>query len=347
MKAANDTVSAKDIALYSVIPGVRDTQLYLEPTYLQAVRRVAQLAGEHGFEGTLLHTNFHALDPWMLAPTVLAATDRLVPLVALQPSGMSPHVAARLLIAAAHLYGRRVDVNMVTGATRDELRAVGDSLEHDARYQRAREFLLVLKAIFDAEGEPIDWQGDHYSYERLQLEPAMPSQLRPRIFVAGSSPAGVALAQDAADVAVAHPSPCAEFAAEFAVPLRQEHAELQLAIRIGIMARERSEQAWAEANERFQPNRLGELKTIRKTRSESTWVRTLARRSLEEDLHDEVFWLGPYRWAMSYAPYFVGSYDAVAAYLRRYASAGVRHVLLDGPFTEEDFAHTAEVFARL
>jgi alkanesulfonate monooxygenase len=347
LRVRGETMDAKDIALYSVIPGVRDTGLHLEPTYPEAVRRVAELAGENGFAGTLLHTNFHALDPWMLAPTVMAATDLLVPLVALQPNGMSPHVVARMLIAAAHLHGRRIDLNIVAGATSDELRAIGDDLDHDARYARAREFLAVLKAILEAEGEPVDWQGDHYRYDQLQIEPAIPSQLRPRIFVAGSSPAGVALARDAADVAVAHPPSCAEFEAEFAVPLRRERADLQLAIRIGVVARERTEEAWATANERFQPNRLGEIKTARKTQSESTWVRTLAQRSLEEDLCDEVFWLGPYRWAMSYAPYLVGSYDAVAAYLGRYARAGVRHVLLDGPFTEEEFAHTAKVFTRL
>jgi alkanesulfonate monooxygenase len=335
------------VELYSVVPGVRDTHLHLDPHYPDAIRRAARLANDNGFAGTLLHTNFHALDPWMLAPMVITATDSLAPLIALQPSGISPHVVARFLISAAYLYERRIDLNIVAGAAGDELASIGDDLDHDGRYARAKEFLAVLNAIFQANGEPVDWQGDHYRYKHLQLEPVMPEHLRPRIFVAGSSSAGAALALEAANVAVAHPPPCEDFQAQFAAPLNNARDDLQLAIRVGVLARQSAEEAWAEANQRFQPNRLGELKTIQKTKSDSTWVKTLAQRSLETDVCDEVFWLGPYRWSMSHAPYLVGSYEAVAGYLSRYANAGVSHVLLEGPFSELEFAHTAEVFERL
>ena len=94
---------------------------------------VARWADASDFRGLLLYTDNTVLDPWTLAQLVIERTGKLVPVVGTQPMYMHPYAAARMVSTTAFLYGRRVDINLVTGGNPADSTAIGCRLEHQER----------------------------------------------------------------------------------------------------------------------------------------------------------------------------------------------------------------------
>jgi alkanesulfonate monooxygenase len=58
----------------------------------------------------------HALvDPCLVSQVILQNTKKLCPLVAVQPAYMHPYAVAKIVSSLAHLYERRIYLNMVVG----------------------------------------------------------------------------------------------------------------------------------------------------------------------------------------------------------------------------------------
>src|SRR5260370_37867172 len=159
---------------------------------LQVFTEFAQRAERYGMDGLLAfynHFNFH---PWAVAATVLQHTKAITPLIALQPNAQAPFTAAKLIWSLATLHQRRIDVNLITGATKEELEQIDEQLGHDERYERATEYMTVVRALLCAD-EPLVHDGRYYRYRSLRLHSRLDPELRPRVFLAGSSPAGQAV----------------------------------------------------------------------------------------------------------------------------------------------------------
>src|SRR4051794_8768827 len=187
--------------------------------YLPRLTETARTCEDAGWRGILVPQNLHEVDPWLIAGHLASVTDRLVPLVALQPASMPPHTAAALAAAYATMYGRPLYFNLVAGAREDELRATGDLLDHDRRYDRMRAYGRLLRALLH--GETVDEDNDWYTYRTFRLEPCPQILTDCKIFVAGSSTAGLATARELADVVVTHPTPYQEWRRDFCTPLRE------------------------------------------------------------------------------------------------------------------------------
>jgi alkanesulfonate monooxygenase len=257
---------------------------------------------------------------------------------------MPPHTAAACAAAFAALYQRPLHFNLVAGARGDELARVGDALSHDRRYDRLREYATVLKALLG--GEEVSFAGEHYRFERHRLAPVPDVLAGCRVFVAGSSEAGIAAAAAIADVAVTHPAPFGSWRDEHLPRLREAGFDGELGIRIGIVCRPARDEAWAVARERFPASWRGRQETLLKTRSSNAWARDLAllATTQEEDSQpsdpSDPFWVGAFASGLASAPFLVGSYDDVATALAEYLDAGVRHVLLTA-VDPADYDHTA------
>jgi alkanesulfonate monooxygenase SsuD/methylene tetrahydromethanopterin reductase-like flavin-dependent oxidoreductase (luciferase family) len=304
---------------------------------------LARRAETYGMDGLLVFYNHQNFDPWVIAATVLEHTSDITPLVALQPYALPPFTAAKLIHNLTVLHGRRLDLNLITGAAKDELGQVTDQLGHDERYQRAVEYATVVRGLLGS-NEPFSHEGAFYRYRGLKTQTELPPEHRPRLFVAGSSEAGRNAAADVADVSVTHPEPVTSFAGDFATPAR---AGLRTGIRIGLLARATDEEAWLAAREQYPSDRLSHLKTVMRQKSESDWSRRLANLALADETYDDVYWTGAYRAGKGSAPLLVGSYERVAEYLDRYLELGISYVLLGGIFTDEEFRHNAAVLSRL
>ncbi|MEV6044030.1 LLM class flavin-dependent oxidoreductase [Streptomyces xanthochromogenes] len=314
-----------------------------EPDPKGRVVRIAQRAETYRMDGLLIFYNHQNFDPWVIAATVLQNTSTITPLVALQPYALPPFTAAKIIHNLTVLHGRRLDLNLITGAAKEELDQVQDQLSHDERYQRAIEYATVVRSLLSS-NKPFFHEGAFYQYRGLKTETELPPEQRPRLFVAGSSKAGREAAAAVADVAVTHPEPLASFASDFATP---ERAGLGTGIRVGLLARATDEEAWLAAREHFPSDRLSHLKTVMRQKSESDWSRRLARLTLAGGTYDDVYWTGAYHAGKGSAPLLVGSYERVAEYLGRYLALGVSNVLLGGLSAEEEFRHSAVVLSQL
>lgn len=331
---------------YSVVPSIGDTARHLRSDYRGSVIASVQLAEEFGYVGTLVHYNFRGVDPWSLVPIIFDATTTLTPLIATPANAAPPHTVARQVVSAAAIHGRRVALNLIAGADPAELASINDHLDHDARYARVQQHIEIMLCLLDHAGEPTTVCGEHWRYDGFTLTPDMPAELRPEVFVAGSSPAGRAVAARVADVAVTHTiDPTATEINDFVSAARS--AGLHMGMRVGILAREDPLEAWSVAEARFPADRRSTLVAAQKLRSNSHWMRSLAEQAFRPDSDSSRTWLGGFVSAKSHAAYLVGGYDEVAETLGAYRDLGFSRLLLDGPFDEPEFRHTNEVFLRL
>jgi len=163
--------------------------------YLRDVITVARWSDAAQCEGMLIYTDNGLVDPWALAQAVIAHTERLAPLVAVQPIYMHPYSVAKLVATLGFLYGRRVYLNMVAGGFKNDLEALGDPTPHDERYARLVEYTTVIQQLLATPG-PVSFEGRYHRMTNVRLTPALPAGLMPGVFVSGSSDAGLAVSYD-------------------------------------------------------------------------------------------------------------------------------------------------------
>ena len=314
---------------------------------LPLVTEVAQRADRYGVDGLLAFYNHRNVDPWAVASAILGNTKNVTALVALQPLAVPPFTAAKLVHSLTRLYRRRIDLNLITGAAKEELVQLDDRLDHDERYERSVEYATIVRALL-ASDEPLIHEGRYYRYLGLRTYSALSPEEMPRIFVAGSSEASRRAAARVADVAVTHPEPVSMFAETFRDRTESEAGPgPRTAIRVGLIARPTREEAWSTARSQYPADRFAQLKTEMRKKSENDWSRRLATLSTEDGTYDDVYWTGVFRADRGSLPMLVGDYGQVADYLGRYLALGVSVVLLGGLLTEEDFRHAGVVLSAL
>lgn len=308
--------------------------------YVQNVIDVARWSEQYGCEGILVYTDNSLVDPWLVAQIILQNTARLCPLVAVQPIYMHPYSVAKMVSSLAHLHQRRLYLNMVAGGFKNDLLALNDTTPHDQRYRRLIEYTTIIKRLLTESG-PVSFHGEFYAIDKLKLQPALPAELVPGIFISGSSEGGLEAARAIGAVAVRYPKPpsdCTDVA---------RCDGLEYGIRVGVIARDRSEDAWNIAHQRFPPDRRGELthQLAMKT-SDSVWHRQLSETAVHTHNGDGPYWMHPFETYKTFCPYLVGSYEEVARELRRYLNLRDRKVILDIPPSEEELRHVSLAFEQ-
>jgi alkanesulfonate monooxygenase len=304
--------------------------------YLQNIADVARWSEEAGCKGILVYADNSIADPWLVSQMIIQHTTSLSPLIAVQPVYMHPYSVAKMISTFGFLHQRRVYLNMVAGGFSNDLKALNDPTSHDRRYDRLVEYALIIKQLLD--GGPVSFAGEFYQTENLCLSPSLPAELFPGIFVSGSSSAGLAAAQAIGAVAVQYPTPVEEY--EKAPP----PTDLTCGIRLGIIARERSAEAWQIAYDRFRADRRGQLAHQLATKiSDSVWHKRLS--SISQKANDATedernpYWLVPFQFNQTNCPYLVGNYERVAQELARYMAVGYRKIILDIPPNGKELSH--------
>lgn len=306
--------------------------------FRDGVADVGRWSERHGFSGSLIYSDNRLVDPWMVAQLLTEDTERLIPLVAVQPAYMHPYTVATLVSSLAWLHGRRTYLNMVAGGFRNDLKALNDPTPHDRRYDRLVEYTRIVMDLLEGT-VPATFQGEFYRVTDLKLSPPLPPELLPDVFVSGSSEAGLRAGDALGARPVAYPKP----------PGRQEPApaspERMPGLRVGIIARPDRRDAWQVAHQRFPANRKGQLmhRMARKV-SDSVWHQELSEIADERAAAEDPYWLVPFENYATMCPYLVGSYDDVADELGRYLELGYRTFLLDIPREEDDLAHASAAF---
>lgn len=304
------------------------------------LRDVARWSEEAGCEGILVFSDNKQLDPWLVSEVILESTERLCPLVAVQPAYMHPYTVAKMLASFAFLHARRLYLNMVAGGFKNDLLALNDPTPHDERYARLIEYTRIIQRLVRGTA-PVDFSGRYYQVSNLKLTPRVPPEFLPGVLVSGSSEAGREAADQLGATAVEYPQPSTEYAGA-APPQAGSRG-----IRIGVIARGRDEQAWTVARERYPEDRKGQLThELAMKVSDSRWHRQLSELD-EAQSDDSPYWLVPFRNYKAMCPYLVGSYERVADEITGYVAAGYSTFILDEPAGAAEMEHVAAVFERV
>jgi alkanesulfonate monooxygenase len=323
------------------------------PPTVAYLSQIARAAEDLGFVGALTPTGAWCEDAWLTTAMVSQNTERLKFLVAFRPGFVSPTLAAQMASTFQRQTGGRLLLNVVTGGESHEQRAYGDFLDKDARYRRTGEFLDVVRGLW--EGKTVDLHGEHLQVEDAKLA-RVPDPV-PEVYFGGSSPIAGEVAAKYVDVYLTWGEPPAQVAEKIAWIrglAAKEGRTLRFGIRLHVITRDTSEQAWAEANRLlagFDPETVRSVQAGL-ARSESEGQQRMlalhgggARDGLE--IHPNL-WAGIGLVREGAATALVGSHEQVAERVEEYARIGFDEFILSGyPHLEEAWRVGEEVLPLL
>lgn len=312
------------------------------PASLAYLTQLAQAADDLGYDGVLTPTGAHCEDAWIVTAALIAATRRLRFLVAFRPGLVSPVLAAQMAATFQRLSGGRLLLNVVTGGSDAEQRGYGDVLGHDQRYARAEEFLDVVREAWS--GVPFDYVGKYHEISGGHLR--QPPDPTPRIYFGGSSDAALDVAARHADTYLTWGEPVPSVA-EKVERVRERAAklgrEIRFGLRIHVLSRDTSEQAWAAADRLIAglddqtvaagQRRLQSLQSEGQRRMLALHGGDRSRLLVAPNL-----WAGIGLVRGGAGTALVGSHEEVAERIGEYRAAGIEEFVLSGyPHLEEAY----------
>ena len=323
-------------------------------TDLDYLSQIARAADQLGYYGALLPTGKSCEDAWIVASTLVPLTERLRFLVAVRPGLQPPTLAARMTATLDRLSGGRLLINVVTGGDPVENKGDGIFMSHAERYEVTREFLLAYKALLA--GETVTTSGKHIRIEGGQLLYPPLQTPTPPLYFGGSSEDAIDVAAETIDKYLTWgepPAMVAEKIAKVKAAARRHGRKISFGIRLHVIVRETSEEAWAAAD-----RLIANLDDATIAKAQAIFARMdLVGQSRMSALHGgrrDKLVVGPNLWAGvglvrgGAGTALVGSADEVAARMEEYRAAGVDSFILSGyPHLEEAYRFAELVFPRL
>jgi alkanesulfonate monooxygenase len=302
---------------------------------------IAGAAERLGFAAALTPTSSWCEDAWVMTAALTQLTRRFKFLVAFRPGLQSPTVAAQMAATFQRVSGGRLLLNVVTGGDDVEQRRFGDHLGKTARYARAGEFLHIFRELWS--GEAVDFTGEHYDVRGAQI---VPHPVWPDVYLGGSSSAALDVAASHADVYLTWGEPPEAVAEKLdRVRERAEAAgrELRFGIRLHVIARDTSAEAWAKAErllEGLEPEAIERAQAIQPASQSEGQRRMVALHNGRTDALE----VSPNLWAGvglvrgGAGTALVGSHEEVADRIAEYHDLGVGEFILSGyPHLEEAY----------
>ncbi len=316
--------------------------------------QVAQAADQLGYYGVLLPTGRSCEDSWVVASAVAPQTKNLRFLVAVRPGLQSPSVAARMAATLDRITDGRLLVNVVTGGDPAENKGDGIFTAHDQRYDLTREFLDVWKSLLA--GETVNYQGKHIQIEDGRLFYPPVQKPHPPLYFGGSSDAGIDVAADLVDTYLTWGEPPADVAGKLSVVGAASAArgrKLNYGIRLHVIVRETTEQAWEAARELISFVDDDIIATAQKTFSRMDSVGQRRMAALHGGNRDKLevspnLWAGVGLVRGGAGTALVGDPETVAERMREYMALGIGTFIMSGyPHLEEAYRFAELVLPRL
>ncbi len=220
---------------------------------LPYLRQIASSADELGYEGVLIPTGRSCEDPWVIASSLIGATQRLRFLVAVRPGLHQPALAARMASTFDRLSGGRLLVNLVTGGDRAELEGDGVFLPHDKRYEQSTEFIRIWREILARSHDSgvVNFDGDHLQVKGAKLLFPPVQVPHPPVWFGGSSESAHDLASRYVERYLTwgeKPEDVAKKVADVRARARAQGRKIDFGIRLHVIVRETEDEAWAAAD---------------------------------------------------------------------------------------------------
>ncbi|MCE2575250.1 FMNH2-dependent alkanesulfonate monooxygenase [Komagataeibacter sp. FNDCR2] len=216
---------------------------------LAYLQQVARAADSLGFYGVLIPTGRSCEDSWVVASALVPTTERLNFLIALRPGLLSPTLAARMTSTLDRLSGGRLRINIVTGGDPKENAGDGVFLDHAERYAVTDEFLDIYSRLM--RGEQVTHHGKHFHIEDGHLLFPPHQKNGPPLYFGGSSDEGIRVAARRVDKYLTWGEPPAQVREKIArvrAAAEKEGRELSFGIRLHVIVRETTAEAWAAAD---------------------------------------------------------------------------------------------------
>jgi alkanesulfonate monooxygenase len=308
---------------------------------LSYLGQIARGAESLGFGAALTPTGSACEDAWITTAALTGLTERLKFLVAFRPGFQSPTLAAQMAATYQRISGGRLLLNVVTGGDDSEQQRFGDFLDKEDRYARAAEFLHIVRELW--KGDPVDFDGEHYTIRDATV---IPAPVWPDLYFGGSSAAALPVAAAYADVYLTWGEPPAAVGDKLdrVRSLADERGRsLRYGIRLHVITRDTSEEAWAEADRllsQITPEQLERAQAAQQ-RSQSEGQRRM------RDLHGgrldrDALVVSPNLWAGvglvrgGAGTALVGSHEEVVDRIAEYHELGIDEFILSGyPHLEE------------
>lgn len=323
------------------------------PPTVAYLSQIARAAEDLGFLGVLTPTGAWCEDAWLTTAMVSQHTERLKFLVAFRPGFVSPTLAAQMASTFQRQTGGRLLLNVVTGGESHEQRAYGDFLDKDDRYRRTGEFLRIVRELW--EGKTVDLEGEHLRVEDAKLA-RVPDPV-PEVYFGGSSPIAGEIAAKYVDVYLTWGEPPAQVAEKIAWIrglAAKEGRTLRFGIRLHVITRDTSQEAWAEADRLLAGFDAETVRSVQAglARSESEGQQRMlalhgggSRDGLEIHPH---LWAGIGLVRGGAGTALVGSHEEVSGLIKEYAALGIEEFVLSGyPHLEEAYWFGEGVLPRL
>lgn len=321
---------------------------------LDYLRDIAVTADRLGYDGLLIPTGASCQDPWVVAASLIHATQRIKLLVALRTSVSGPTVAARQAATLDQALGGRLLLNVVPGGDAAELAADGAFFSHDGRYENADEFLTIWRRLLS--GEVVDFAGKHIRVEGARNYHPPVQKPYPPLYFGGSSDAAHDLAAKHVDAYLTWGEPPAQVAEKIAdvrARAARHNRTLRYGLRLHVIVRETEAEAWAEADRLISRLTDADIAAAQAGYAKMDSVGQARMAALHGGRRDRLV-VAPNLWAGvglvrgGAGTALVGAPEQVAERLREYQALGVDTFVLSGyPHLEESLRFAELVFPLL
>lgn len=319
--------------------------------YIDYLAQVAKATELNGFGGVLMVNAPTGEEPWTVCSLLARETRKLKFATAFQPFHFSPWAAVQMAATYQRASGNRLVWNIINGGSEVVQKQVGDFVPHDDRYQRATEFMDVVRGYWN--NPDFHYKGDYYRAEGGGLRGPLAKAALPLICTAGSSEPAREFGAKHADYYLMRAERPHEVA-ELIVDVRRRakaygrEDAIRFGLSIDVITRETDEEARSEAKRFFEEAKArgaakaaaahAGLRSARKLGYENDFKREEVENEFDEFFIHPNVWAGFGYIGIPPGCALVGSYTDVVARIREYHAIGIDLFFLAGyPHLEEAY----------
>jgi alkanesulfonate monooxygenase len=288
-----------------------------------------------GFESILIRTGSIFPDPWVVATNYAAKSRKIKFLIAVNPAMVHPVYCATQISTFQKLFGNRVSINVVSGASKSEQKVFSDSTPISMRYQRSGEFAQIIRNLVTIGS--VNFKGDFYDLCNVDIIPGEDFE----IVFAGSSDNTIELANSFGNAHLYAMESTAQY-------IENRHKiKVDSSIKATIIVESNKSKAWDTANDLLGYATDAHISALKEDLSDHESENQKHQQALHNFSKDnlnveESIWSGLGLLRGGGITAMVGDYEAVADLIHKFYLNGLNRLLIAGTpelYYAQNFIH--------